>query len=178
MWDRSPVRAVFTTVSVIVLVAGLVVFVSSRDGAKVAEGSGPAVAQAKTPEQLYGPQIKMPKSALRTAQKFIQTAVLRHDVAASWALVTTKERAGLTRAQWDTGNIPVVPYQRRGFTGARFQIARSRQRDILLQVFLSSHVLGVKPSVEFLELVPAGGHWLVNYWAPRGENPPVPAAQP
>src|SRR6185312_7438006 len=102
MWDRSLVRAVFTTVSVIVLIAGLVVYGSSRDGAKVAE-------------QLYGPEIAAPKSALRTAQKFIQTAVQRNDVGAAWALVTPHMRGGLTRAQWNTGNIPVVPYPREKF---------------------------------------------------------------
>ena len=101
MWDRSLVRAVFTTVSVIVLVAGLVVFVSSRDGAKVADGSGPAVAPTKSAEQLYGPEIAMPKPALRVAQKFIQTAVLRNDVAAAWALVTPHVRGGLTRTEWN-----------------------------------------------------------------------------
>ena len=178
MWDRSLVRAVFTTLAVIVLVAGLVVFVSSRDGAKVADVPGSALAQTKTPEQLYGPEIKMPKSALHTAQEFIQTAVLRHDVAAAWTLVTPHVRAGLTRAQWDMGNIPVVPYPRKGFSGARFKIIRSHQRDVLLQVLLSSRTLGVKPSTDFLELVPSGGRWLVTYWAPQGQNPPLPSATP
>jgi hypothetical protein len=179
MWDRSLVRAVFTAVAVIVLIAGLVIFVSSRDGGKVAAGAGPAVAPTKTPEQLYGPEITMPKSALRTAQTFIQTAVLRHDVAASWALVTPHVRAGLTRAQWNTGNIPVVPYPRETCGSAKFKIDRHRQRDILLEVLLTSHKLGVAPIDDFLELVPSGhGGWLVQNFTPRGINPPVPAAQP
>jgi hypothetical protein len=172
------VRAVFTTVAVIVLIAGLVVFVSSRDGAKVAEGSGGAVAPAKSAEQLYGPEIKMPDSALRTAQKFIQTAVLRSDVGAAWALVTPHVRGGLTRAQWNTGNIPVVPYPREKFGGAKFKIDRHRQRNILLEVLLTSHKLGVAPIDDFLELVPGSHGWLVQDFTPRGVNPPVPAAQP
>jgi len=130
------------------------------------------------PILINGQPIKLPRAAVHAAQRFIQTAVLRQDVAASWDMATPKERGGLSRAQWNTGNIPVVPYPRRGFSGARFQTVRSRQRDILLQVLLTSHTLGVKPSVDFLELVPRGGRWLVAYWAPRGENPPVPAAQP
>lgn len=177
LWDRSPVRAVFTTVSVIVLVAGLVVFLTSRNGPS-AGAPGPAVASPTSATALYGKRIAMPPQAVATARKFIQTAVLRANVGAAWALTTPKERAGFTRAQWDTGDIPVVPYTRKGFSGARFTIARSRQRDILIQVLLSSHTLGVKPSVDFLEMVPSGGRWLVSYWAPRGENPPVPAAQP
>jgi hypothetical protein len=178
MWDRSPVRAVFTTVSVIVLIAGLVVYVSSRDGARVAAGDGPAVAPTKSAEQLYGPEIKLPPEAVRTARRFIQTAVLRQDTAASWVLVTPKERAGTSEAQWDRGDMPVVPYPRKGFSGARFNIIRSRQRDVLIQVLLSSHTLGVKPTTDFLELVPSGGRWLVTYWAPQGQNPPLPSANP
>lgn len=178
MWDRSLVRAVFTTLSVIVLVAGLVVYVSSRDGAKVAAGDGPAVAPTKSAEQLYGPEIAMPKSALRAAQKFIQTAVLRNDVGAAWALVTPHVRAGLTRAQWNTGSIPVVPYPREKFGGAKFKIDRHRERDILLEVLLTSHKLGVAPIDDFLELVPSSHGWLVQNFTPRGVNPPIPAAQP
>jgi hypothetical protein len=178
MWDRSRVRAVFGAIAVIVLVTGIVLFVESRHSASVASGRGPAIAAPQNATAQYGKPIKLPPAAVRAAQRFIQTAVLRQDVAASWALATPKERGGLSRAQWNTGNIPVVPYPRRGFSGARFKTVRSRQRDILLQVLLTSHTLGVKPSVEFLELVPRGGRWLVTYWAPRGENPPVPAAQP
>ena len=171
-------RAVFTTVSAIVLVAGLVVFISSRNGARVADVPGPAVSPAANATALYGKPIEVPARALATARRFIQTAVLRSDVAASWKLATPKERGGLTRAQWSTGDIPVVPYPRKGFSGARFKIVRSRQHDILIQVLLTSHTLGVPPSVDFLEMVPSGDRWLVSYWAPRGVNPPVPAAQP
>ena len=179
IWDRSPVRTVLSAVAAIVLVTGLVLFVESRHSASVASGTGgPAIASPQSPTALYGTPIKLPPAAVQTAQKFIRTAVLRKDVAASWALATPKERGGLTHAQWNTGDIPVVPYQHKGFSGARFTIVRSRQRDILLQVLLTSHTLGVKPSVDFLEMVPRGGRWLVTYWAPRGENPPVPAAQP
>ena len=178
LWDRSLIRAVFTTVSVIVLIAGLVVFISSRNGAKVATVPGSALAPTKSAEQLYGPKIKMPESALHTAQRFIQTAVLRNDVAAAWALVTPHVRAGLTRSQWNTGDIPVVPYPSEKFGGAKFKIDRARERDILLEVLLTSHKLGVAPIDDFIELVPSGKGWLVQTFTPRGVNPPIPAAQP
>jgi hypothetical protein len=179
MWDRSLVRAVFTTIAAIVLVAGLALFVESRHSASVASGpGGPAIAPPPNAAAQYGKLIKMPPAAVRTAQKFIQTAVLRKDVPASWALTTPAERAGFTRAQWVTGNIPVVPYQREKFGTAKFKIDRSRERDILLEVLLTSKKLGVAPVDDFMELVPSGNRWLVTYFAPRGVNPPVPAAQP
>jgi hypothetical protein len=178
MWDRSLVRAVFSTIAVIVLVTGLVLFVESRHSATVAGATGGPAVQPTSQTALYGQPITMPPSAVRAAQKFIQTAVLRRDVAASWTLTTPKERAGFSRARWDTGDIPVVPFPSEKFSGAKFKIDRSRQRSILLEVLLSSHKLGVAPSDNFLELVPSGHHWLVSYFAPIGTNPPVPAAQP
>jgi hypothetical protein len=176
MWDRSPARAVFSTLAVIVLITGLVVFISSRNDGRAADVPGPAVSPTANS---YGKPIKLPPQAVRTARMFIQTAVLRTDAEAAWKLTTAKERGGLTQAQWRTGDIPVVPYPRKGVSGARFKIARSRQHDVLIQVLLTSHTLGVKPSVDYLEMVPSGGgRWLVDYWAPQGVNPAVPAAQP
>ena len=178
MWDRSLVRAVFSTVAVIVLVGGLVLFVESRHSDRVASGPGGPALRSNANLAQYGKPIKMPPAAVRTAQKFIQTAVLRKDLAASWALTTGAERAGFTRAQWLTGNIPVVPFPREKFGSAKFKIDRSRERDILLEVLLTSKKLGVAPIDDFMELVPSGKRWLVTYFAPRGVNPPVPAAQP
>jgi hypothetical protein len=155
-----------------------VLFVESRHPASVASGpGGPALHSTSDPAQ-YGKPIPMPPQAVRTAQKFIQTAVLRKDVAASWGLLTPTERAGFTKAQWATGNIPVVPFPREKFGSARFKIDRSRQHNILIEVLLTSHKLGVAPADDFLELVPSGHRWLVTLFSPRGENPPLPAAEP
>jgi hypothetical protein len=179
LWDRGLVRAVLSTVAVIVLVAGVIVYASSRNGVKVADTPGSALAAKPNAEKLYGPTITVPKQALSTAKRFVDAAVLRKDVAAAWAISTAKVHGGLTRARWDTGAIPIVPYPREKFGGARFKVDRSRQRDVLLEVLLSSHKSGVQPVDFFMELVPAGGgRWLVQNYAPRGVNPPVPAAQP
>jgi hypothetical protein len=178
MWDRSLVRAVFSAVAVIVLVTGLVLYVESRHPASVASGRGGPALHSTSNLAQYGKPIPMPPRAVRTAQKFIQTAVLRKDVAASWALVTPALRAGFTRAQWATGNIPIVPFPREHFGAAKFKIDRARQHDILIEVELTSKKLGVAPVDDFLEMVPKGRRWVITYFAPRGQNPPVPAAQP
>jgi hypothetical protein len=179
MWDRAVIRSVLVTISVIVLVAGVVVYASSRNGVKVADAPGSALASQPNAEKLYGPKIAVPKRALATAKRFIDAAVLRKDVAAAWAISTANVHGGLTKARWDSGVIPVVPYPREKFGGARFKVDRSRQRDILLEVLLSSHKVGVAPVDFFMELVPGGGgRWVVQNYAPRGVNPPLPAAQP
>lgn len=172
-------RAVLSTVAVIVLVAGVIVYASSRNPVKTADVPGSALAATPKAEKLYGPKIAMPKRALATARRFIDAAVLREDVPAAWGISTVKLHGGLTKARWDTGNIPIVPYPREKFAGARFKVDRSRSRDILLEVLLSSHKSGVQPVDFFMELVPAGGgKWVVQNYAPRGVNPPLPAAQP
>src|SRR5579871_2940925 len=81
LWDRAVVRAVLSTISVIVLVAGVIVYASSRNGVKVADVPGSAIAPLPNQAKLYGPKIALPKEALGVAQKFIDDAVLRKDVA-------------------------------------------------------------------------------------------------
>src|SRR5579871_6224491 len=88
LWDRALVRAVLSTVSVIVLVAGVIVYASSRNGVKVADVPGSALAAQPSQAKLYGPKIAMPKEALTVARRFIDGAVLRKDVAAAWAIST------------------------------------------------------------------------------------------
>ena len=179
MWDRSLVRAVFSTIAVIVLRDRPRALRRVAASGERRERAGRARARADAERHAqYGKPDPLPPAAVRTAQKFIQTAVLRKDVAASWAITTTTERAGFTRAQWATGNIPVVPFPRQKFGSAKFKIDRSRQRDILLEVLLTSKKLGVAPIDDFIELVPQRQGWLVTYFAPRGVNPPVPSAQP
>src|SRR6185437_1314052 len=57
--------------------------------------------------------VKMKPSAeeLAVARKFIETAVARKDLAASYDLVHVDLKGRLTRKDWTTGNIPVISYQ-------------------------------------------------------------------
>ena len=48
-------------------------------------------------------------AALAVASRFIDTAVARKNVDRSWGLVTPTLRAGYTRKQWDTANLPGIP---------------------------------------------------------------------
>jgi hypothetical protein len=45
-----------------------------------------------------------------TLNGFVNHAVKREGVDAAWSLVTPQMRAGITRAEWDKGNVPVTPY--------------------------------------------------------------------
>jgi hypothetical protein len=166
--------------SVIVFVVGAAVFVSV-----IMRGTGNAFVGtiSNKPATLVKKDVRVPPSpaAFRVARKFIETAVLRHDVDASYPLVHPDLRGRMTRKQWDTGNIPVIDYPAQNANTATFQVDFSYQTQMLLEVDLVAKPgSGVRPHLDFyLGLKRAhgakNGRWLVNYWIPHW-RPPVPLA--
>jgi hypothetical protein len=106
-------------------------------------------------------------AALAVASRFIDTAVARKNVDLAWGLVTPTMRAGYTRKQWDTANLPdIAPFpvasarwqlqfsdvKGVGFTIALFPTETSHQQ---AQVFMIGlHTVGAG----------TGRHWLVDNW--------------
>jgi hypothetical protein len=79
----------------------------------------PAPARPFDQDAEFGHPIPLPHAALVTAREFIRTAVLREHLGRSWPLLAPSYRHGFTRAQWLTGNIPVVPFPAKSFAQAR-----------------------------------------------------------
>jgi hypothetical protein len=78
------------------LLAALLALLAGCGGAdEVVEPPRPAVADAP--------------AAHRVAAQFVNTAVARENVGASWAVTHPDLRAGYTRATWAEGTIPVQP---------------------------------------------------------------------
>src|SRR6266550_1980729 len=125
------------------------------------------------PVKIAAPPKKVPlkvrerSAALAVASRFIDTAVARKNVDRAWGLVTPTLRAGYTRKQWDTANLPGIPpfpvaearwrlqfsdEKGIGFTMALFPTKASHQQ---AQVFMIG-----------LHKVGAGTHrhWLVDNW--------------
>ena len=106
-------------------------------------------------------------AALAVASKFVDTAVARNDVDRAWELVTPTMRAGYTRKQWDTANLPGIPpfpvasarwrlqfsdEKGIGFTLALFPTKASHQQ---AQVFMIGlHKVGARQH----------RHWRVDNW--------------
>lgn len=177
MWDRPRVRTVFTAVAVVVFLAGLADFVSSRTGtaappAPASHGIVPGSAEWKT--RAWGAAIPLPHEAVATAQKFLHTAVLRTQLGVAYRITAPNMHAGMTLAQWKHGTIPVPPMHRTGFLVGDLKVLHSRARNVQLETFVSSK--GIKPLLYVLELVPVHGRWLVDYYAPKGSVIPVPAS--
>jgi len=82
----------------------------SSPGSK-GEATGPAVPDTGYAEAKQVPFTAAKKRQVRKAlAQFIGTAVARKDVGSSWDVTGPSLRAGMTREEWSSGDIPVTPY--------------------------------------------------------------------
>src|SRR5712692_425998 len=157
------------TLSGLVLVAGvvavLIVFVfqnqtSSVNNTPITNKPAQIVKQA--------PNVPLTKAQREVAGRFILTAVARKNLAVAYSLVTDSLKQGLTLKQWQSGNIPVVPFDVGAGLKAPMHVLYSHPRSAELQIAL----LPKKGKGQFfilgLKAVGAGKqkHWLVDSWVP------------
>ena len=125
---------------------------------------------------LYVPPIAVKMAAaerrevIATAARFVQTAVRRDHAERAYELAGPGLRAGTTPAEWQGGDIPVVPYP---VDDARWKFDYSYQDEIGLQVAVFPEPgASVPPAVFNMSLRAVGKgatqRWLVDSWAPRG----------
>ena len=117
------------------------------------------------------------RATLETAAKFVQTAVRRERLGESYDLVAPTLRAGISRKEWLTGNIPVQYYP---VDEARYQFDYSYPNLVGWQIAVwprRGHKL--RPMVFLLDLVPHGSgktrRWLVSSWTPAGVDESAPS---
>jgi hypothetical protein len=108
--------------------------------------------------------------ALSTAANFVTHAVARRRVDLAYDLVDPNLKAGMTRAEWSKGAIPVVPFP---VDEARWKVEYSYGDALGLQVLLLPTAKSkLRPAVFAMELTPTGNgkahRWLVSSWAPTG----------
>ena len=124
------------------------------------------------PADIYKPQktVAVDAGARRVAGKFIETAVARKNLAASYDLVAPELRQGLTRKQWETGNIPVVYYESGKLALVTFKVERSYANELVWQVYMVPKPgPGQQPVVFFLGMKRADKNapWKVYEWVPK-----------
>jgi hypothetical protein len=102
-----------------------------------------------------------------TLDRFVAAAVQRHDLAASYDLVTPAMRTGISRRAWAHGKTNVMAYPARGtrFHGWTVDLAQPRyvMLDLILQPRRGAHV---GPMIFTLELRRTHGRWLVASFIP------------
>lgn len=125
---------------------------------------------------LYVPPIPVQMAAaerrevIATAARFVRAAVRRDHAERAYELAAPGLRAGTTRAEWQGGDIPVVPYP---VADARWRFDYSYEDEIGLQVAVFPEPgASVPPAVFTMSLRAVGDgaarRWLVESWAPRG----------
>jgi len=133
------------------------------------------------PAQLAQTDIRAPRDpeSIRIGREFIETAVLRKNLDWAYDHAHPYIKGLMTRAQWDRGEIPVIPFPAENAATAQFLVVYSYQTEVLFDIDLVSRPgSGVRPHLNFyIGLRRAGGkltgRWLVSYWEPNW-RPPVP----
>jgi hypothetical protein len=137
------------------------------------------------PAQFAKKEVKMKPTAeeFAVARKFIQTAVERRNLAASYDIVHVDLKGRITRKDWATGNIPVIAFQATNAQRAGFTTEYSYQDQGLFDIdLIAKKGTSDRPNLLFFiglkrEKLKDGkwGPWLVNYWEPHW-RPPIPAS--
>ncbi len=129
------------------------------------------------------PEVRLTAAArarvLSVAQRFVTTAVVRDGVGESWELTHADLRQGMTRQEWSSGDIPVVPYP---VDTARWRLGYSQEGVVGLEVYLLPAAGSTtRPMIFDMELKADEERWLVSNWAPRvapgGAAPPEPSPE-
>jgi hypothetical protein len=113
------------------------------------------------------------REVVSVAQRFVESAVARDRPERAYEIVGPALRGGLSKKQWATGEIPVVPYP---VDSARWKVEYSNNEAVgLLVVVFPAKEARLKPTVFSMNLLPVGSgehsRWLVNGWAPKGGSP-------
>jgi hypothetical protein len=167
-WYRSR-RALISggvLVGVALAVTAVFVFGPNKDAAPEVFTNEPA--------QVPKPQVKAPFDpvARQVAVRFVQTAVARKNLDEAWDLAGPTVRGGLTRKEWLTGNIPVVPYPLDLLEVAPFKVDASYRDSALIEIaLLPKKNAGIRSQIFFMELKKVGkgakARWVVDNWVPR-----------
>jgi len=174
LWESYGSRLLFFAGVVVLAVGSVVLLVTLL---KEEDPSGPLPAQPNlTPAQKRMAQVD--PEARKVAGKFILTAVARKNVDDSWSITHPSLRAGFTRREWASGDIPIVPYDVGSIDEARFRVDALEKNLIQLDVALLPKQGSKEKAALFkIGLVAVGKgaqrHWVVDYWGP-GQSVPVP----
>lgn len=168
-------------VSGIVFAAGLIAIITVF--ATRGNSSPASNPQVNTPSHSGGgvasnKNVKASPKALQTARKFLETAVVRKNLAESYNLVGPNLRTGFTLKQWETGNNTVIPFPAQNAKTTALIVKYSHPNDMLLNLVLVAKpgALVDKRQLQFnMELNKIHGRWLVNQFTPQYIVPHLPS---
>jgi hypothetical protein len=102
----------------------------------------------------------------RTIDGFVDSAVKREDVGASWNLVTPALRAGTSRGAWEKGNLPVYPYPAGGTSFHSWTVDFASPKEVDLELMIPSR-RSKSDSIQYtVTMKKIGGRWLIDSFNP------------
>jgi len=175
-WRR---RLIFT--AILAAIGGLIALgVHLSTPGNPGNANGPEVPDYSQPKPARFTPAKQ-RAVRRVLAEFIRTAVARQHVARSWLLAAPSLRAGVTRKEWNRGDLPVVPYPALDKGLGKWDFVQYSYTDTIgLEVFLFLEPgSGYSVLTADVELVKGHhGRWLVDYWMPKKfHGPPAVAAK-
>jgi len=113
----------------------------------------------------------------RTLGAFVRTALTREDPAAAWDLVTADFKGGVSRKEWNSGTLPVIPFPAQVPKHLSWQVDSSYAGDLTLDLLLQprrgAHVGAIAFTVE-MQKEERSGRWLVASITPQHIFSPAP----
>jgi hypothetical protein len=164
-----------TVASGIVLIAGVLAFLIAYDVGGIrntAEVNNPQPSNQPARQVEPTPKtVPLNRQAANVAIRFIDTAVARKNLAASYKLTAPVLRQGMSLQQWKTGNIPVqyYPIWAKGAGYSPYEIHWSYRNDVMLKIRLvPKKGSGVKEQEFWIGMKRANSkaQWQVWYFMP------------
>jgi hypothetical protein len=157
--------------AVVLTVALLIVFVRNTGHSTATPVNENGHAQVYHAPKTVEATAAQKAAAISTLSRFVRSAVIRRDLAASWPLATAHLKSGTTRAEWLSGNLAVVPYPANGFRTVAFTLKYQYKGilgyDALLLPNSTKAGQLAGQQVYACELHDVRGNWLVDECYPR-----------
>jgi hypothetical protein len=106
----------------------------------------------------------------RTIVAFVRAGVTRDDPAAAWELATPAMRSSATRAQWNAGDLPVLPYPAQISDHPSWNVLTAFRDDVTIDLLLQPRATSKRGPIAFaveLKREKRGGRWLVDSMIPE-----------
>jgi hypothetical protein len=104
-----------------------------------------------------------------TLVAFVRTGVTRDDPAAAWNLVTSAMRSGVTRKEWNKGQLPVFPFPAQIPDKPSWTVLNSYPGDVTIDLLLQPRSTSKRGPIAFAVnlLKSKHGAWLVDSMIPE-----------
>jgi hypothetical protein len=114
----------------------------------------------------------------RTLVAFVRTAVTRADPAAAWALATPAMRSAVSHKDWNSGNLPVLPFPAKIADQPSWNVLTLYPGDVTIDLVLQPKRGSKRGPIAFaveLKKKKAGAAWLVDSMIPEQGFAPSPS---